>query len=109
MDLHESIQSLMKAFLDPGSEGLDRVELGGVQRQEDRLDVQRLQQLEGERGLVGAMVVYVFIDGFVSGQRGFVPDLFEKQSHGHLGGGLVQLVDKAPGHAVADAAKHGDP
>ena len=37
MDLHEGIKSLMKAFLDPGLEGLVRVELGGIRCHEDSL------------------------------------------------------------------------
>ena len=57
---------------------------------------------------MSTMVVHDYIDSFISGQSGFFPDFFEKQTHRYLGRGLVELVDKSSRHAVSNSAKHGD-
>ena len=57
---------------------------------------------------MGAVIVHYQIDCLVEWQSSLIPDLFEELSCGYLGRRLMQLVDEATRHAVADAAKHGD-
>ena len=57
---------------------------------------------------MSAVIVHYQIDCLVEWQSSLVPDLFEELSCGYLGRGLMQLVDEATRHAVANAAKHRD-
>ena len=67
--------------------------------------MQFFEQGDGLRGFVGAVIVHDQIDWLTRRQSGFVPDLLKKHSHADLVSRLVELVDEAARHAVADAAE----